>query len=206
MMSKKWTATVCAVLATCLTCSKDKKEVSDILPIHATLSLTAVAGDPVVFFQRNPSDVSSDDDVVIVDVMLRSSALQSFEAFDLEIRFDPGLVQIGQVNDTATPFGNCDSGSVCAPICLNNAGTPSPNANVTGDLIIGVAARPAPCMTAAVPPDVKLLTLAFIAAAAGTSTLELVDGPGTGDCEILSGGSPLPIPCNSGSATVIASR
>jgi hypothetical protein len=205
MMSKKWTAAVCAVMATCLACSKDKNEASDILPIHAVLSITAPAADPVVFFKQSPVDTTSNDDVVFVDVMLHSSAMQSFDAFDLEIRFNPGLVQVGRVNGTATPLGNCDSSDPCHPICQNNAGTPSPNANVTGDLIIGVAAQPG-CMTAAVPPDVKLLTLGFFAAAEGSSTLELVDGPGTGDCEILSDVSALPIPCDSGNATVNASR
>jgi hypothetical protein len=201
MMSKKWTAVVCAVLATCVTCSKDKKEVSDILPIHAELSITATSADPVVFFQRSPLDTTTNDDVVIVDVMLRSIVTQSFDDFSLEVRFNPGLVQVGQVYLTATPLGNCDSGDPCAPLCLNNAVT----ANTTGDLFIGVPARVG-CPTASVSGTVKLLTLGFIAAAEGVSTLELVDGPGTGDCEILSDVTALPIPCDSGNATVFASR
>lgn len=201
MMSKKWTAVVCAVLAMCLACSKPKKEVSDILPIHAVVTITPTTADPVVFLKQSPLETTSNDDVLFVDVMLHSSTLQSFDDFSLEIRFNPGLVQVGRVDGTATPLGNCDSSGPCAPICENNAAT----ANANGELFIGVPAKTG-CPTASVSGTVKLMTLIFIAAAEGTSTLELVDGPGGGDCEILSDVTALPIPCDSGNATVSASR
>jgi len=210
MMSWKWTVVAALTLLPLAACSDDDNE-SKILPIRADFAVTPVSTDPVVYLQKNPSDTSSADDVVLIDVMLRDMGAQPFDAFTLEVRFDPGVVQIGQVDNTATPLGDCRGSNPCDPLCLDNVEPTdplTPKANTTGDLFIGVASRP---LCPGHPGgSVRLLTLGFIAASVGTSPIELVDVAGSGDCEILSGqgGIPaaLPIPCDDGNAMVVASR
>jgi hypothetical protein len=130
----------------------------------------------------------------------------AFRFFNLEINFTPGVVQVGQIDASATPLGGCGSG-LCPPICADNiAPSNATPANTTGNLVLGVESQQ--CGTTAnVTTTVRLLTISFIGASVGTSPITLVDGPGTGDCEILdSNGDPLPITCDSGGATVTVTR
>lgn len=203
MKSWGWTAAAAMALPLLLACG-DEDEETKILPIRAAFTVDAVSTDPVVFLQQNPDDTSSTDDVVLIDVMLRDMTVQPFEKFNLEVRFDPGIVQIAEVDDTATPLGDCRSSSPCAPLCFNNV----QDANGTGKLIIGVSSN-ASCPGSA-GGNLPLLTLGFIASSIGTSRIVLFDGAGSGDCEILSSSgaslTPLDIPCDDGNATVIGTR
>lgn len=195
-----------AVLVAVCGCSSNEPE-NVITPNAARLEINDVATDPAVFLRKNPTDTSNADDVVVVDVMLRSTAAIDFSTINIELLFDPGVVQIGQLNMTATPLGDCTSAASCAPLCLENASTSGADAaNKTGDLVVGVSAR-ALCPAASATGEVTLMTLAFIGASTGSSTLTLVDGAGHGDCEILDANqAALPIPCDSGGATVIVTR
>jgi len=204
----RWTAPAAAALLALAACGGSDDEIV-ILPTAASFSVTAPTADPVVFFQKNPADTSDADTMVMVDVMLSSAAAVTFSSFTLEVTFDPGVVQVGQIDASATPVGGCGSPAACAPICADNISPSSADpANTTGDLLIGVA-NPL-CPPANVTGTVKLLTIAFIGSSVGPSPLTLVDDGGSavqGDCEILdAAGSRLPIPCDSGGAMITVAR
>ena len=192
-------------------CDKGNKNHVDILPVHADLTIDAITTDPAVYLARSAMDISAADDVIVLDVMLRDSTAPAFDAFTLEVQFDPGLAQVSRIVWNATPLGDCTGSGVCDPICANNV-SPSDHltvpANTSGDLLIGVSRKPAPCTGTSNPGPVPLLSLWFIATTVGTSQVKLIDGAGTGDCEILGGSSPasLGFPCLSGNATIIAAR
>lgn len=176
-----------------------------IMPIVAMPSFPAVLDDPVVFFQLSPDDTDPGDDLVMVDVMLRMATPQEFDGFTLEILFNPGILQPQRIDASATPFGDCDAGGPCTVLNSNLT-----DASLTGDLTIGVGIIPTgggvPVTPA--PGDTRLLTVSFVAASTGTSTLQLVDAAGRGDCEILRSLAEVspPIPCNDGGASISASR
>ena len=203
--SKSFVALALLPLAGLLACNNNNNE-DQILPVRASLTIQTVNSDPAVFFQASALDTSTDDNMVVLDVMLRSGAAVNFEAITLEITFDPGLAQIAQIDANTTPLGDCTSSNACAPLCLNNvvATQNAPSANSTGDLIIGVAAKPL-CPTGNAG-TVKLMTLGFLATTVGSSAITLVDGAGPGDCEILHNGNSLAIPCDSGGATIVGFR
>jgi hypothetical protein len=184
-----------------------------ILPLQAAVTIPdAPSGDPVVFFQKSPSDTITNDDIVGIDVMFQSNAGTVFSAFTMEIHFNPGVIQVGQVDLTSTPLGDCTATTGLFPICSDNAATSSVSpANDTGTLLIGVGARSGGPLANVTGPE-KLFTLRFIGASVGTSLIEFVDGPGNGDCEILAE-QPAPdpplnlgVPCQSGRAMVTVAR
>jgi hypothetical protein len=190
-------------------CSKSGNTEDKILPVHANISVDAVTATPAIFFQTSASNTGQND-VVAVDIMLRPSGSVSFSAIDMEVKFDPGLVQIGQIDTSASPLGDCQTTTTCAPICSNNVNPSSastPKANDVGDLILGIATNGL-CPGVTVSTTTHLLTLWFIATTVGTSQITLVDTASTGDCEILSGSPPVPLPitCYSGNATIVAAR
>jgi hypothetical protein len=236
-------------------CRGDEGNPSQVLPIRASIVLP----DPeplgsAVFFRQSVSDTDADDDLVILDVMLRTSASVEFDAFTLEVRFDPGIVNVGgdpmASPFSSTPFGTCSQClRLCAPPCptlpcpsatcqVCDGACDPPNtiekvnqsplclvngadANATGTLLIGVSINqdigilnptPTDCassFTAPADSDLKLLTLGFIAASTGTSTIELITDPNPmshGDCEILMSFGDLEVPCDDRSATLTGAR
>jgi hypothetical protein len=197
-----WTL-VAAVALVALAACGNKNEEDKILPTRASLDVTPPATDPLVYLDKNPNDTDTTDDVVLVDVMLRDSGVAAFNSFNLELTFDPGVVQVGQIVNSATPLGDCGNPPACGLQCLDNvspsAGT---SANTTGQLLLGVDSPWCPTVPVSIPT--RLLTIAFIGASVGSSPLTLV--PGSGSCEILDGLNPLPITCNAGGATIDVTR
>jgi hypothetical protein len=191
-------------------CEHGGNEEIKIVPVHADVAVPPPSGATDVFLQKSAMDVTATDDVVVLDVMLRSSASQSYDSLALEvIMSDPGLVQIGRIDWAATPLGDCtlNGAGACDPLCLSNVSPSSANpANTTGDLVIGVALKGG-CAGAIASTDTRLMSLWFIATTAGTSNISLKDN-GAGDCGILSAGVPVvpAIPCDSAVATVTAAR
>ncbi|HZM70595.1 MAG TPA: hypothetical protein VFB95_09530 [Candidatus Cryosericum sp.] len=227
MASRNWTIIAVLVAPLLLSCNSDDDE-SKILPIRAVATVDTVPDDPAIFLAVSPLDTKTDDSIVSIDVMVRMTAAQEFDAVSLQVRFDPGIVQFAGFiqspeNDGVTfnPFGECNSGmTYCdkhpfippptppapttGPLCQSN-GTSQP-----GNAFIGMAARPPPslCDSFNRSGTFKLLTLNFIASSVGSTRIELVSSPQTGDCEILNNLVELagPVPCIDGMATITASR
>jgi hypothetical protein len=190
-------------------CDKGGTDEVKILPVHADVSVLAPSKPSSVFFQKSAMDVTATDDVVVVDVMLRSTGSQTYDDLALDVIFDPGLVQISRIDWAATPLGDCTLGGsgTCDPICLNNVSPASATpANTSGDLVIAVATKSG-CPSATASSATRLMSLWFFAATVGTSDISLQDN-GAGDCGILSGGSAVvpAIPCDSVVAMVTAAR
>jgi hypothetical protein len=190
-------------------CDRGQKPEDKILPVHADVSVPAPASASSVFLQKSALDTTATDDVVVVDVMLRSTGSQTYDDLALDVIFDPGLVQISRIDWAATPLGDCTLGGsgTCDPICLNNVSPASATpANTSGDLVIAVASKSG-CPGATASSATRLMSLWFFAATVGTSDISLQDN-GAGDCGILSGGSAVvpAIPCDSVVATVTAAR
>ncbi len=202
-------------------CSGKASEPNVIKPIHAGIALSAVTADPAVYF-ANPSvsdpTQTGATDFVTLDVLYRDSTPRNFDAFTLEVHFDPGVVQIGEVSGL-TALGDC-GGSTCQPICQNNVtqAEGANDANRTGVLLIGIG-RQTSCPPAATlgGAGIRLLTLGFIAATTtGPSPIRLVYNLATsrdGECEILqypsASGNPfvdLKVPCYDGGAVLTAQR
>ena len=197
---------VAAICLLAVACSGDERTVA-IGPIFADITIEDTsATDPAVYFEK----AGASADMIMVDVKLRTPMPTDYDAFTLEIRFDPGHVQISQVFGLTTSLGTCSNimsngcsstGLMCDPLCCSNA----VDANSTGDLLIGVSA-PVGCTKTSSPPDETLLQLVFLAATAGASRLQLVDGPGSGDCAILNALNNLMIPCLDGMAEITSTR
>jgi hypothetical protein len=112
-------------------CHGDDRNPLQVLPIRATICFGDCAAPepepsgPAVFFRQSAADTDPDDDLIILDVMLRTAASLEFDAFTLEVRFDPGIVNVG--GDpmaslfTSTPFGTCNQ---CLRICAQPCPTP----------------------------------------------------------------------------------
>jgi hypothetical protein len=90
----------------------DNPNANQIKPINADITINPVGGDPVVYLER----VDADLDLVTIDVKLRMTAAQEFDAFTLHFRFDPtliqfaGMMQIPESDDrTFNPLGECGS-------------------------------------------------------------------------------------------------
>lgn len=160
-------------------------------PLVADFHAEPVTSDPAVYFEK----ASASGDRVMVSLKLRSSSLIDFDAFTMEILFDPSLVQFTGIDGSNTPFGAC-SAAPCGPLCLSAVGSP-------GDLLIGVTAL-GTCPSASVSGDITLLAIGFAATAPGSSPIRFVQGPGRGDCEILNDLVDLGIPCLDGNATITA--
>lgn len=174
-----------------------------------------VTADPAVYFANPTNPDPATPDFATVDVMFRDSALPTFDAFTLQVEFDPGVVQVGEVGQM-TIFGDCQgSGPSCNPICENNAfgdTSISFGANNSGTLLVGVSkpfppSPTPPCPSAtATSAGVKLLTLGFIGATVGQSTLKLIPAPPSGGCAIIQGLASLGVPCDDGGAVLTANR
>jgi len=194
----KWLVVPAAAALLAIAACGGGHKVNDILPTTTSFCATPPATDPVVFLQKNPADTTDSDNLVLVDVMLRHTLGVGFRGITLELTFTPGVVQVGQIDASATPLGDCGGSGLCPPICANNVTSNTSPANTTGDLLIGVAAQQCTA-TANVTGTERLLTITFIGSSVGTSPITLVDGAGHGDCEILdSNGDPLPITCDAG--------
>lgn len=187
-------------------CGSDEGPQNRIKPIQATLSVDAFpnAPDPAVYFFKDPKDPRFPD-LETVQVKLYTTTPVGFDAYNLEIHFDPTVVQIGDVFEyNPDVLGGCHSGAACAPICLTNAA----EANLNGTLLLGVSAQ-RDCPPDSISSDTMLLKIGFIAQSTiedPGSRIELVQGPGTGDCEILMGLVDQGITCVDGNATMTASR
>jgi hypothetical protein len=190
-------------------CDRGQKPEDKVLPVHADVSVPAPSLASSVFLQKSAMDVTTTDDLVVVDVMLHSSVSQSYDDLALDVIFDPGLLQISRIDWATTPLGDCTLGGAgsCDPLCLNNVSPASATpANTSGDLVIAVSSKSG-CPSATASTATRLMSVWFFAATVGTSDISLKDN-GAGDCGILSGGSAVvpAIPCDSVVATVTAAR
>lgn len=95
MLSRFWTITarrlllpVCAsgLLAACAS----KSSSHSIRPVTADIQIGSVTDNPVIFMQK----ASATGDMVVVNIVLRTPTPVPFDAINLEILFDAGLVQI----------------------------------------------------------------------------------------------------------------
>jgi len=93
----------------------DDSNSNQISPIKADITIAPPTGDPVVWLDK----VGASDDLVTIDVKLRTSGPLEFNGFTLYFRFDPTVVQFagymqpvnpldpdGKIVD---PFGECGS-------------------------------------------------------------------------------------------------
>ena len=189
-------------------CGSDDGPANRIKPVQATLSFDPVPVPPAqaVYFVKDPKDARFPD-LETVQVKLYTTTPIDFDAYTIEIHFDPTVVQVGDVFEyNPSILGGCFSETPCEPFCMVN----TRQANSTGTLIIGVAKNPgAFCPIATIAADTMLLKLGFIAQTTidlPGSRIELIDGPGSGDCEILLPLVDLAIRCVDGNATMTASR
>ncbi len=191
-------------------CGKDEGPENRIKPIQATLTIDPVPVTPAqaVYFVKDPKDLRFPD-LETVQVKLYTTTPVSFDAYTLEIHFDPTVVQIGDVFEyNPDILGGCNSGNACAPLCEINTG----DVNSTGILLLGVAATTQGCPPTTVSTDTMLLRIGFIAQATidpPGSPIELFVNPDStvrGDCEILLDTADLGIPCVSGNALMTATR
>jgi hypothetical protein len=107
-------------------CRGDEGKRNQILPIRASIDLPdPEPPGPAVFLRQSIFDTDPDDDLVVLDVVLRTPADLEFDAFNLEIHFDPGIVNVGGDPDdppfSATPFGTCNQ---CVRTCMPPCPTP----------------------------------------------------------------------------------
>jgi hypothetical protein len=81
---------------------------NQIRPVNASLSIQPIADPTAVYFAEN----SISGDLVLLDVRLRTTTSVTFDAFTLEIHFDPGVIALGgdftSTPFTSTPFGACN--------------------------------------------------------------------------------------------------
>jgi hypothetical protein len=155
---------------------KDRNE-NRIKPIQATLTIDPFAGtpDPAVYFEK----VSTTGDLVTVNVKLHNGtgSTINFDTMNLEVAYDFKVIQIGDVFDVnSSLLGDCNGGTTCAPLCLNNAslsnqGDPATlDANGKAHFLLSVAAKVnSGCPSATVNSDTTLLTLGFIAVSSITA-------------------------------------
>lgn len=214
-MSSNWTrrALSAAALAPALfllACGGSDKNSNRIKPIQATLTIDPFTNspDPAVYFVKDPKDARFPD-LETVQVRLYTSGPVTFDAYSLEIHFDPSRVQMGNVFEfDQGVLGGCNSGLPCSPTCQVN----SSDVNSTGTLLIGVAAFGG-CPATTLSTDTMLVRIGFLAQTTidppGTP-IELIQGAGRGDCEILQYVAPdlvdLGIQCVGGNALMTASR
>ncbi len=106
-------ALLLVLLGTACGGSSDPNRVQ-ILEINADITIDPVAGDPVVFLER----VGASGDLVTIDVNLKMTFAQEFDAFTLHFSFDPTLIKFAGLMQTPeadgrtfNPFGECGSGA-----------------------------------------------------------------------------------------------
>jgi hypothetical protein len=215
-MSSNWTrrtrwAAALAPALLLLACGGNDSNPNRIKPIEATLTIDPFPNspDPAVYLVKDPKNPGFPDLETVQVRLYTAAAPITFDAYTVEIHFDPSVVQVGSVFEyDPNILGGCNSGQACAPTCQVN----SSEVNSTGTLLIGVSAFSG-CPATTLTADTMLVRIGFIAQTTidppGTS-IELIQGPGTGDCEILlydpSGLVNLGIQCVSGNALMTASR
>jgi len=210
-MSSKWTRRVlaAAVLAPAfllLACGGGDSPRNRIKPIQATLTIDPFPNspDPAIYLVKDPKNAQFPD-LETVQVRLYTTAPVTFDAYTIEVHFDPSRVQVGNAFEfDAGVLGGCNSGAPCAPTCIINQS----DVNSTGTLLIGVAKKNT-CPDTTVSLDTMLVRIGFIAQTTidppGTP-IDLIQGTGHGDCEILLGLTDPGIPCVGGNALMTASR
>jgi hypothetical protein len=196
------------LLALLLPACGDEGSENRIKPIQATLSIDPVPVPPApaqaVYFVKDPKDARFPD-LETVQVRLFTASPIAFDAYTLEIHFDPTVVQVGDVFEYGPGIlGGCFSETACEPECMVNTS----EVNSTGILLLGVAAFPS-CPATSISSDTMLLKIGFIAQSTidpPGSPIDLIVGPSRGDCEILLDTADLGIPFVDGNATMTASR
>ena len=211
-MSSKWTRRVltAAVLAPAfllLACGGDDSPKNRIKPIQATLTIDPFTNspDPAVYLVKDPKN-GQFPDLETVQIRLYTTAPVTFDAYSIEMHFDPSKVQVGNAFEfDAGILGGCNNGLPCAPFCIINQA----DFNSTGTLLIGVAKSAPTCPDTTVSLDTMLVRIGFIAQTTidppGTP-IDLIQGAGHGDCEILLGTNDQGISCVGGNALMTASR
>jgi hypothetical protein len=211
-MSSNWTrrtrwAAALVPLLLLSACGGDDSNPNRIKPIQATLTIDPFLNspDPAVYFLKDPKNPSFPDLEIVQVRMYTAISPVTFDAYTVEIHFDPSVVQVGNVFEYDPGIlGGCNSGNTCAPLCSVNS-----EVNSTGSLIVGVAA-PNGCPATTLSTDSMLLRIGFIAQTtipdSPAGDIDFIEGPGTGDCEILMGLSDLAIPFEDGNARMTASR
>jgi hypothetical protein len=109
----------------------------NILPVKAFISFpTPIGGAPVVFMRVSSGD-NPDDDIVPIDLVLRSAAQPiSFDAFDVEYHEEnpsqpgapaPGIMQFefNEGTTQVTPFGTCTGVTNCTDVGKCNGTGPA---------------------------------------------------------------------------------
>jgi hypothetical protein len=194
-----------------------------IVPVVASVTMDTPepTSSPLAFLRELPGSTpnSTTDDLVTFKLILRPSGSLQYRGFTLDVQFDPGKVQlagiVGGPTGIQTPVGICplnggQGSDVCDPLCLFNL-TGNDNANATGHLIVGVYLESKCVFPHLATGEESLMTLGF-RAATNISTMQegriqLITGPGSGDCEILDtvGVAPadLGIPFDDRQATIV---
>lgn len=211
-MSSNWTRRVltAAVLAPAfllLACGGDDSPKNRIKPIQATLTIDPFTNspDPAVYLVKDPKNAQFPD-LETVQLRLYTTAPVTFDAYTIEMHFDPSRVQVGDAFEfDAGILGGCNSDLPCEPTCFINKS----NVNSTGTLLIGVVKSATTCPDTTVSLDTMLVRIGFIAQTTidppGTP-IDLIQGAGHGDCEILLGTIDQGISCVGGNALMTASR
>ena len=194
-----------------LACGGDDSPKNRIKPIQATLTIDPFLNSPAqaVYLVKDPQNAQFPD-LETVQIRLYTTTDVTFDAYTIEMHFDPSRVQVGNAFEfSPNILGGCNSGVLCAPLCLVNQS----EVNSTGTLLIGVAKK-AGCADTTVSADTMLVRIGFIAQTTidpPGSAIELFTNPVSsehGDCEILLGPAltDLGIPCVGGNALMTASR
>ena len=199
-------AAAALLLALLLPACGDEGPANRIKPIQATLSVDPVPVPPAqaVYFVKDPKDARFPD-LETVQVKLYTTTPIDFDAYTIEIHFDPTVVQVGDVFEyNPDILGGCHSETPCEPTCLVN----TRDVNSTGTLLLVVTALRG-CLPTTLTTDTMLLKIGFIAQSTidpPGSPIDLIEGPSRGDCEILLDAADLGIPFVDGNATMTASR
>lgn len=221
-MSSNWTrrrlsAAALAPALLFLACGGDNPNSNRIKPIQATLTIDPFLNspDPAVYLVKDPKDARFPDLETVQVRLFTSGSAVTFDAYTIEIHFDPSLVQVGSVFEYDTGvLGGCNSGAQCAPLrCQVN----TQDVNSTGVLLIAVVgSNNASCSPTTLTTDTMLVRIGFIAQTTidpPGSAIDLFTNPVStehGDCEILlydsTGLVDQGVLCIGGNALMTASR
>jgi len=153
-----------ALASLCASCGKTRtKNVIKGLLADVTVNYASIP-DPGVYFRKvSPPTMGSDGDVVVLDVVLRSTSPMTFDAFDLHLKFDPHIVMLAASPTTPpladTPFGACNaaltspSGPGCVPTVTLNPFCESSAGLSLADLLIGVSVVTSHCFPSCTMAD-----------------------------------------------------
>jgi hypothetical protein len=127
-------------------CHNSNTSENHIKPILADLQiLNPYMGspDPAVYLDKG----STSGDLVAVHIKLRAGAAPlTFDAFTLELTYDPKVMQIGDVFEVNPDvLGSCHGQTSCDPLCLDNAADANQGLKVDQNgkahFVMGVSAR-----------------------------------------------------------------